>query len=320
MRTTQRLYEAAYPIWEQCHDHPFVRGIGDGSLDLEKFQWFLLQDYLYLFDYARVFAYGVVKARDPGLMRTFSANVDAILGGEMKVHRAYMARLGITEEQVFSVQPALSNLSYTHYMLSCAAAGGPAEIIAAILSCSWSYAEIGTRLAAIPGAADHPFYGEWIRSYAGEDYQKTNDALVELTGALAGFTLALNNNRMVGMAGFITGVAATLSMAASEYLSKKADTSEKHPLKAAVYTGVAYMITVAFLLLPYIVFESPLVALGFCLFDAALIILGFTYFVSVVRKESFVRGFTEMITISFSVAGISFLIGWAARSWLSIDM
>lgn len=146
-----------------------------------------------------------------------------------------------------------------------------------------------------------------------------NDALVELTGALAGFTLALNDNRMVGMAGFITGVAATLSMAASEYLSKKADTSEKHPLKAAVYTGVAYMITVAFLLLPYIVFESPLVALGFCLFDAALIILGFTYFVSVVRKESFVRGFTEMITISFSVAGISFLIGWAARSWLNID-
>ena len=111
-----------------------------------------------------------------------------------------------------------------------------------------------------------------------------NDALVELTGALAGFTLALNDNRMVGMAGFITGVAATLSMAASEYLSKKADTSEKHPLKAAVYTGVAYMITVAFLLLPYIVFESPLVALGFCLFDAALIILGFTYFVSFFLK------------------------------------
>ena len=152
MKTTQRLYEAAYPIWEQCHAHPFVRGIVDGSLDLEKFQWFLLQDYLYLFDYARVFAYGVVKARDPELMRTFSANVDAILGGEMKVHRAYMARLGITEEQVFAVQPALSNLSYTHYMLSCAAAGGPAEIIAAILSCSWSYAEIGQRLAAIPGA------------------------------------------------------------------------------------------------------------------------------------------------------------------------
>lgn len=147
-----------------------------------------------------------------------------------------------------------------------------------------------------------------------------NDALVELTGALAGFTLALDNNRMVGMAGFITGVAATLSMAASEYLSKKADTSEKHPLKAATYTGVAYMFTVAFLLLPYIVFDNPLTALGFCLLDAGLIILGFTYFVSVVRKESFLRGFTEMLTISFSVAGISFLIGWAARSWLNLDV
>ena len=178
MTTTQRLYEAAHPIWEQCHAHPFVRGIGDGTLDLEKFQWFLLQDYLYLFDYARVFAYGVVKARDPDLMRTFSANVDAILGGDME-------RLGITEEQVFAVRPALSNLSYTHYMLACAAAGGPAEIVAAILSCSWSYAEIGQRLAAIPGAADHPFYGEWIRSYAGEDYQRTNDALVALMDQLA---------------------------------------------------------------------------------------------------------------------------------------
>ncbi|MEG2140524.1 MAG: VIT1/CCC1 family protein, partial [Bilophila sp.] len=106
-----------------------------------------------------------------------------------------------------------------------------------------------------------------------------NDALVELTGALAGFTLALGDNRMVGMAGFITGVAATLSMAASEYLSKKADTTEKHPLKAATYTGIAYMITVTLLLMPYLMTSSPLVALGFCLLNAALIILGFTYFV-----------------------------------------
>lgn len=179
-----------------------------------------------------------------------------------------------------------------------------------------SIMEDETRHEAQLGAMIH----EEKLSYISSMVLGLNDALVELTGALAGFTLALNDNRMVGMAGFITGVAATLSMAASEYLSKKADTSEKHPLKAAVYTGVAYMITVAFLLLPYIVFESPLVALGFCLLDAALIILGFTYFVSVVRKESFVRGFTEMITISFSVAGISFLIGWAARSWLNIDM
>lgn len=180
-----RLHDAAAPVWEACLRHPFVTGIGDGTLDMEKFRYFMLQDYLYLFDYARVFALGVVKARDPELMRVFAANVDAILGGEMKIHRAYMKRLDITEEQVFSIKPALANLSYTNYMLSVAQTGGPMEIVASILACSWSYAEIGQALAAIPGAAEHPFYGEWIRGYASEEYTATNQALIELMDSLA---------------------------------------------------------------------------------------------------------------------------------------
>ena len=180
-----RLHDAAASVWEACLRHPFVTGIGDGTLDMEKFRYFMLQDYLYLFDYARVFALGVVKARDPELMRVFAANVDAILGGEMKIHRAYMKRLDITEEQVFAVKPALANLSYTNYMLSIAQTGGPMEIVAAILACSWSYAEIGQALAAIPGAAAHPFYGEWIRGYASEEYAATNQALIELMDSLA---------------------------------------------------------------------------------------------------------------------------------------
>ncbi len=180
-----RLHDAAAPVWEACLRHPFVTGIGDGTLGMEKFRYFMLQDYLYLFDYARVFALGVVKARDPELMRVFAANVDAILGGEMKIHRAYMKRLDITEEQVFSIKPALANLSYTNYMLSVAQTGGPMEIVASILACSWSYAEIGQALAAIPGAAEHPFYGEWIRGYASEEYAATNQALIELMDSLA---------------------------------------------------------------------------------------------------------------------------------------
>lgn len=180
-----RLHDAASPVWEACLCHPFVTGIGDGTLDMEKFRHFMLQDYLYLFDYARVFALGVVKARDPELMRVFAANVDAILGGEMKIHRAYMKRLDITEEQVFAVKPALANLSYTNYMLSVAQTGGPMEIVASILACSWSYAEIGQALAAIPGAAEHLFYGEWIRGYASEEYAATNQTLIELMDSLA---------------------------------------------------------------------------------------------------------------------------------------
>ena len=180
-----QLRNAAASIWEDCLNHPFVIGIGDGTLAVEKFQYFMLQDYLYLFDYARVFALGVVKARDPELMRTFATNVDAILGGEMKIHKAYMKRLGISEEQVFAVKPALDNLSYTNYMLSIASNGTPMEIVAAILACSWSYAEIGQALAAVPGAAEHPFYGEWIQGYASEDYAATNQALIELMDSLA---------------------------------------------------------------------------------------------------------------------------------------
>lgn len=185
MTVCEKMHAAAAPVWEKCLAHPFVTGIGDGTLDVEKFKHYMLQDYLYLFDYARVFALGVVKARDPELMRTFAKNVDAILGGEMKIHRAYMKRLGITEEEVFAVQPALDNLSYTHYMLAVANAGTPAEIVASILACSWSYAEIGQALGKIPGAADHEFYGEWIRGYMGEDYAKTNDALIDLMNELA---------------------------------------------------------------------------------------------------------------------------------------
>ena len=181
---TDKLHEAAAPIWAKCLAHPFVAGIGDGSLPAEKFRYFMLQDYLYLFDYARVFALGVAKARDPELMRAFAANVDATLNGEMNLHRAYMKRLGITEEQVLSVQPALDNLSYTNYMLSVAYTGTPVEIVAAILACSWSYAEIGQALARVPGALEHPFYGEWIQSYAGKEYAAVNAGLIDLMNRL----------------------------------------------------------------------------------------------------------------------------------------
>ena len=182
---TDRLYLSAAPIWKKCMEHPFVKGIGDGSLPLEKFRYFMLQDYVYLYDYARVFALGTVKAKDPALMREFARNVNEVLHGEMEIHRAYMKRLGIPEEQAETVKPALPNLSYTSYMIAEAQAGTVADIVAAILSCSWRYADIGLSLAEIPGAADHPFFGEWIQGYAGEEYQKTNRSLIELMNRLS---------------------------------------------------------------------------------------------------------------------------------------
>jgi VIT1/CCC1 family predicted Fe2+/Mn2+ transporter len=147
-----------------------------------------------------------------------------------------------------------------------------------------------------------------------------NDALVEITGALAGFTFALDSSRTICMAGFITGSAATLSMAASEYLSRKNDTGELHPLKASVYTGITYMMVVVLLLMPYFFVSSPIRALLICLFDAALVICVFTFYVSVVRRRPFMKAFLEMISISFGVAAVSFLIGWGARRLLGIEI
>lgn len=186
MTFTDRLHKSAASIWAGCHAHPFVRGIGDGSLDAERFRYFMIQDYLYLFEYAKVFALGVAKAKSPAHMRRFAKNVEATLNGEMTLHRAYMKRLGVDERDAEAAKPALANVSYTNYMLSVGFAGDVAVITAAILACSWSYAEIGLRLNQIPGAAAHPLYGEWISGYCSDAYQEENNALIELMNTLAG--------------------------------------------------------------------------------------------------------------------------------------
>ena len=182
---SEHMHQAAAPIWEACLNHPFVRGIGNGSLPLENFQYFMLQDYLYLLDYSRVFALGAAKARRPELMMRFARSLNSILNGEMEIHRGYLQRLGVSEAQFHSTKPALDSLSYTSYMLAIAHNGTSAEIVAAVLACSWSYAEIGQALAAIPGAAEHPLYGEWIQGYASESYAVTNQDLIELMDKLA---------------------------------------------------------------------------------------------------------------------------------------
>lgn len=156
-------------------------------------------------------------------------------------------------------------------------------------------------------------------SYIGSMVLGLNDALVELTGALAGLTFALPNTRITGTAGLITGIAASLSMAASEYLAKKASKEDLNPLRASLYTGVMYVCTVVILILPYFLFSTRILALGMTMLNASLIILCFTFFVSVVQETSFKRSFSEMLLLSFGVAGISFVVGLLARHLLHVD-
>lgn len=177
--------------------------------------------------------------------------------------------------------------------------------------------ENGAKAAANPQATT---YQDGIMRYIGAIVLGMNDALVELTGALAGFTMALGNNRLIVLAGFTTGVAATLSMAAAEFLSQETADNGKRPWLAALATGIAYLITVALLLFPYFVLEKPIPALVVCLFIAALIIFFFTWVVSRIRHSSFQHDFWRMLIISFSVAGIAFVISWLAKIWWGIEV
>jgi len=147
-----------------------------------------------------------------------------------------------------------------------------------------------------------------------------NDALVELTGTLAGLTFALKNTRLIALAGLITGVAASLSMAASEYLSTRAEQENANALKSSLYTGGAYVFTVACLVLPYLVFTNYVVSLVFTIVAAICIILVFNFYISVAKDLSFKKRFLEMAGISLGVAAISFIIGYLIRVFLGVDV
>lgn len=157
-------------------------------------------------------------------------------------------------------------------------------------------------------------------TYMGSVVLGLNDALVEFTGALAGFTLALSSSKLIALTGAITGIAAALSMASSEYLSTKSEGGEtKHPVKASFYTGMAYVFTVALLVAPYALIENVLYALILMLVLALSIIAAFNYYYCIARTEPFGKRFGEMAILSFSVAGVSFLIGYALKTWTGIE-
>ncbi|MCS7182640.1 MAG: VIT1/CCC1 transporter family protein [Thermoanaerobaculum sp.] len=156
--------------------------------------------------------------------------------------------------------------------------------------------------------------------YAGSVVLGLNDALVELTGALAGLTLALQNTKLIALSGLITGIAASLSMAASEYLSTRAEGTEKHPLRAAIYTGIAYIFTVILLVLPYLLFANYYLDLALTLAVALCIIAVFNFYIAVAKDEPFGRRFGEMALLSFSVAAFSFAVGFVARRLLGVDV
>lgn len=154
--------------------------------------------------------------------------------------------------------------------------------------------------------------------YTGSVVLGLNDALVELTGSLAGFTLALGSTRLISLAGLVTGVSASLSMASSEYFSRKSE-DDPRALKSALYTGIAYVITVTLLILPFLLLTGKFTALAVTLALAVLIILVFNYYLATAKDLNFRRRFAEMSIISLLVAAISFGVGYVLQTALGVD-
>ncbi|UTR05816.1 thiaminase II [Alkalihalobacillus sp. LMS6] len=185
MSFTQRIRKHADAVWTASHNHPFVQGIGHGTLPKEAFQHWLKQDYKYLIEYAKVMAMGTVLAPDLKTMSGFATALDETLNTEMELHRSYAERLGVSREELEATVPGPVTLAYSSAMLAEAQKGSLAELIASILPCAWSYYEIGLELAKIPGALDHEYYGEWVRMYSSDEFGQIADWLIETLDALA---------------------------------------------------------------------------------------------------------------------------------------
>ncbi|MDR2105239.1 MAG: thiaminase II [Deferribacteraceae bacterium] len=178
MDISQRLKTKASDAWEDGYRHPFVQELGEAALPIEKFRFYLLQDYQYLSAYAKLFALAAVKSDTFELAARFIGLAHSTFNEEIKVHRDYMASFGISEEQVDACKASLSNQAYTSYMLSIAFTGSLADIIAAVLPCAWTYADYAKRLKIdYKAQLDNNYYKSWIEAYASSEYSASFDWL-----------------------------------------------------------------------------------------------------------------------------------------------
>jgi thiaminase/transcriptional activator TenA len=182
---SKTLRAGAAEIWKRELAHPFVRGLGDGTLPVDRFRFYLEQDYLFLIEYCRVFALASAKARDLDVMGLFSGLLNDTLKTEMQLHRDYCKRLGIADSALGDARAAPVTHGYTRHLLSTAYSGSLVEIVAAVLPCQLGYVEIATALAQGGGGGNNSFYREWIKTYQSPEFVAGAERLVKLLDQLA---------------------------------------------------------------------------------------------------------------------------------------
>ena len=183
-RLTEHLRQKFDGIWEAQHQHPFVRGVGDGTLALERFEFWLRQDYVFLIEYARLLALAAARSQDLDTMVRFSRLVQETLETEMGLHRAYAAEFGIGCEELEQESAAPTTRAYTDFLLRVAALSDFAELVAALLPCMWCFSEIGQRLATQPSAGEKR-YAKWIAMYSSGEFAELARWCRDLLDSLA---------------------------------------------------------------------------------------------------------------------------------------
>ena len=166
--------------------HPDVYNMeSTDTLERDKFRYYIMQDFLYLKDYAKTYAVGVAKAKSVETANLFAKYIN-VMNGELDVHKGYMGKFEVTQEEIDAMKPSLDNLSYTSYMVRVAYDESEVEVLAAVLSCAYSYEVIAKKIVANrPESVDDPFYGDWIRGYASDGYAAGNVMLIETLDRLS---------------------------------------------------------------------------------------------------------------------------------------
>jgi thiaminase/transcriptional activator TenA len=181
---TERLHRKAAAIWDAQFQHPFVRGLSDGTLHLEKFKFWLRQDYLFLIEYCRLFAVAAARSPDLKTMVRFATLLKETVETEMNLHREYVAEFGISLEDLERESLAPATRAYTDFLLRVATTGDFAELAAALLPCMWAFSEIGQRLAKQPLPSDTR-YAKWIAMYSSREFAELAGWCRELVDSLA---------------------------------------------------------------------------------------------------------------------------------------
>lgn len=187
MKLSKRLYACAQTLWPRYLQHPFVREMAEGTLPVEKFRFYMLQDSIYLRDYMKILAAILLKSDDFEEMRFLCGEMSNTIEETLRMHIPYMKRLGIPEAELRETAAHIDNSAYTQYMLCTAQAGDVLTGLVLLLNCSWSYAYIAEKMAErYAGAVGRESYSAWFSAYLSVSYRQANQALIDRIDGMAG--------------------------------------------------------------------------------------------------------------------------------------